>query len=116
MLISPKNAVQVIESFNYEAVWTQFGLTKDEDNPRHFFTACIKEENNSFCLFSSLKSIELIKENIQPSQRTYLMDATFKIVPHGCFKQLLIIYIAYFDEVGATFETDIISRLIILLL
>ncbi|XP_046806253.1 uncharacterized protein LOC124419743 [Lucilia cuprina] len=31
------------------------------------------------------------------------MDATFKIVPRGCFNQLLIIYIKYFDEVFPIF-------------
>lgn len=78
----------------------EFGLTKDDANPMHFFTACIAEENYSFCLFSSEKSINLVKENIQPAQRRYLMDATFKIIPKGCFKQLLIIYIEYFGEVS----------------
>lgn len=101
LITSPKYAVQIIESFNLENVWSEFGLTKDEANPMHFFTACIIEENYTFCLFSSQKSINLVKENIQPSQRKYLMDATFKIVPKGCFKQLLIIYIEYFEEVSS---------------
>lgn len=96
---SPNNAVQVIEAFNLENVWTTYGTSKDESNPRHFFTECISEKNHSFCLFSSLKTIDLVKENIPPANRTVLMDATFKIVPNGCFKQLLVIYIAYFDEV-----------------
>lgn len=99
LVTSPKNALEVIEAFNLENVWNDFGLSKDYLNPRHFFTAAIKEENYSFCLFSSLKTIYLIKENIPPSKRTYLIDATFKIVPYGCFKQLLVIYIEYFEEV-----------------
>lgn len=99
LVTSPKTAVQVIEAFNLENIWTFYGITKDETNPKSFFTACIIEEKFSFCLFSSLKTINLIKENIPPAKRTYLMDATFKIVPQGCFKQLLVIYIEYFEEV-----------------
>lgn len=99
LVTSPKTTAQVIEAFNFENVWTNFGITKDKENPRHFFTACIADEMYSFCLFSSLKTIDLIKENILPAKRTYLMDATFKIVPHGCFKQLLVIYVEYFEEV-----------------
>ncbi|XP_046806265.1 uncharacterized protein LOC124419747 isoform X2 [Lucilia cuprina] len=103
LITSPKNALQVIEAFNLENVWNDFGLSKDEMKPRHFFTAAIDGESYSFCLFSSLKSIDLIKENIPPTKRTYLIDATFKIVPHGCFKQLLIIYIEYFEEIFPIF-------------
>lgn len=32
-------------------------------------------------------------------RKKYLIDATIKIVPHGCFRQLLVVYIEYFDEV-----------------
>lgn len=100
LVTSPKTALQTIEAFNLEHVWNDFGLSKDNLKPRHFFTAAIKEENYSFCLFSSLKTIDLIKGNIPASKRTYLMDGTFKIVPHGCFQQLLVIYVEYFEEVS----------------
>lgn len=99
LVTSPKNAVQVVEAFNLENVWNDFGLSKDDSNPRTFFTAAITEETYSFCLFSSLKTVDLIKENISPQKRTYLVDGTFKIVPYGCFKQLLVIYVEYFEEV-----------------
>lgn len=99
-IASPKTPLNVIESFQLESVWNNFGLSKDEVNPRHFYTACIFENEYSFCLFSSLKSIDLVKENIPPGNRTYLMDATFSMVPQGCFKQHLVIYILYFDEVS----------------
>lgn len=99
MVTSPKNALQIIEAFNLENIWYSFVITKDDANPRHFYTACIIDEKYFFCLFSSLKAIDLVKENISHEKRTYLMDATFEIVPQGCFKQLLVIYIEYFDEV-----------------
>lgn len=36
------------------------------------------------------------------------MDATFKIVPKGCFKQFLVIYIEYFEEVRVKYNTKIL--------
>ncbi|XP_073825748.1 uncharacterized protein [Musca autumnalis] len=56
------------------------------------------EADFNYCIFSSRKSIDIIKENI-PFGRTYLVDATFSIVPQGCFKQTLVIYIQYFDDI-----------------
>lgn len=96
---SPKSALDVVEAFNIENVWTQYGVSKDCDNPEHFYTASISDKDYSYCIFSSQKSIHLIRENISPTNRKFLIDATFKPVPRGCFNQLLIIYVEYFDEV-----------------
>lgn len=96
---SPDSPLQVIEAFNLESVWTSFGLTKDKANPLPFYTACIfEDQKHAFCIFSSLKIISEIKENIPPPNRKYLIDGTFKIVPKGCFNQLLVICIQYFDR------------------
>lgn len=46
--------------------------------------------------------IDLIKKNIDPDRRKYMLDGTFKIVPIGVFKQLLILYVEYHDAVGVT--------------
>lgn len=61
---------------------------------------------DDFCLFASKKSIELVEENIAPSQRKYLMDATFKIVPNGRFRQLLIIHIQWNQNVKHSFHNS----------
>lgn len=96
---SPKRPLEVVEAFNLQNVWESYGLSQDVDDQKHFFTACINEEDFAYCIFSSQKSIKLIEENILPVKRTFLMDATFKIVPRGCFTQLLVIYIEYMEEV-----------------
>lgn len=94
---SPKSALEVTEAFRKENIWNEFGVTKgDEHLP--FFKACIQKDDFEYCIFSSDKIINLIQEFIPPGKRMYLVDATFKIVPQGCFKQLLIIHINYFDE------------------
>lgn len=35
------------------------------------------------------------------------MNATFKIVPQGCFKQLLVTYTDHFQEVVCFFKIDV---------
>lgn len=81
---SPKCPLEVVEAFNLQNVWESYGLS---------------QQDIAYCIFSSQKSIKLIEENILPVKRTFLMDATFKIVPRGCFTQLLVIYIEYMEEV-----------------
>lgn len=95
---SPKTADEIIQAFAMENVMESFGFTKcDENLP--FYKTTIKTDSFSFCVFSSNGVIEKIKSNIAPERREILMDATFKICPFGEFKQLLIIYIGYMDEV-----------------
>lgn len=49
-------------------------------------------------MFSSRKIVRLIEE-LPPADRHILMDATFKIVPIGEFKQLLVLYARIKNEV-----------------
>lgn len=76
-----------------------FGMTAHDD-PEQFFDDAIRDEQNghAFCVFSSKKTIRLIEE-LPPSERHVLMGATFKIVPIGEFKQLLVLYIRIKNEV-----------------
>lgn len=83
-----------------EIIWNNFGLTKHADNPRPFFKACIEDGNSSFCIFVSEHCFQIIDDNILEGNRRFLIDGTFKIVPHGCFKQLLIIYVEYVEKVN----------------
>lgn len=38
---SPKTGLDFIEAFQLESVMANFGITKDEAKPEHFFTACV---------------------------------------------------------------------------
>lgn len=97
---SPQTALELIYAFQKENIWNSFGKSIEENNSNTaFFKACIIEEHYSYCIFASEKSIKLIKENIAPSNRRYLIDGTFSVVPKSCFKQLLIVYIEYFNQV-----------------
>lgn len=95
---SPSTPNEIVESFNLERIWNEYGITKHEDNPCHFFKACIQEDGFSYCIFFSETIASIITEHILPQQRKYMIDGTFKIVPMGVYKQLLIIHVDYFEE------------------
>lgn len=95
--------MEIAEAFEESAVFETYGTslqTKDLDGndlieKYDFFDQIVenKKKTFSFCVFSSKVTLELIKRDIPIQDRHILMDATFRIVPVGPFKQLLIIYI-----------------------
>lgn len=98
---SPQSISEIIEAFKNLDVMETYGCTLqtvDIDNnplPKKytFFDIAIEKSTHSFCVFSSKATIELINQHIPLEERHILMDATFRIVPIGPFKQLLILYI-----------------------
>lgn len=76
-----------------------FGMTAHDD-AETFFDDAIRDTANghAFCVFSSKKTVRLIEE-LPLADRHILMDATFKIVPIGEFKQLLVLYARIQNEV-----------------
>lgn len=99
---SPLNAKSVLEVFQQESVNKHFGMSQHEI-PHQFYKGTEIAANFENTFFASDNIIELIKKNIPSSKRNYLMDATFKIVPIGSFRQILIIYIEYIGKVGTIF-------------
>jgi hypothetical protein len=95
---SPLNGASVVEAFQKENVNKFFGLSR-HDVPTQFYkgTQITASFENTF--YASDTIIEIIKTNIPTGKRNYLMDATFKIVPFGTFKQFLIIYVEYIEKV-----------------
>lgn len=96
---SPINGEQIIDAFQDERVLQSFGFTNHE-NRRKLYKGTIVEEYGTATFFASELVMQMIDENIPKKKRRYLMDATFKIVPVGCFKQLLIIYVEYIGKVS----------------
>lgn len=41
------------------------------------------------------------------TKKDYMLDATFKIVPHSIFKQFLIIHISYRGKVSLFYQLDV---------
>lgn len=98
---SPRTPLEVLEAYQKEHIWTNFGLSKYGEK-EFFFRACIIEVDFTYCIFTCSKIIQLMVQNI-PTYRNFLIDGTFACVPLGSFKQLVIIYIEYFEKVSLLF-------------
>lgn len=67
---------------------------------RELFLDYLHQGNDfSYCIFSSKKIIRMIEEKMDVKDRHYFIDGTFKVVPFGCFTQLLVIHVGKFDTV-----------------
>lgn len=75
----------------------QFNVEDETNLP--FYRMVYNSTAFSYCIFASESVIRNINSNIAIERRNYLMDATFKVVPFGEFKQLLIIHIEYMETV-----------------
>lgn len=96
---SPQSGEDVAQIFQKPDLMRKFGYSK-HDVPKMLYKGTIVE-NEFVCTFLASETIiALIEENIDVDRRRYLIGATFKIVPIGCFKQLLIIYVEYIESVS----------------
>lgn len=92
-----------MESYGYTL--QTIDLEKNALTDKYAFYDCAVEESEySYCIFSSKISIQLIEKEISIDHRHILMDATFKTVPAGPFKQLLILHIRKRKQVRVLFS------------
>lgn len=95
----PADCNEIDEAFKRADILEKFGFTLHKENKERFYNGCYQNRSFSYCIFSSMRTIKLIQQHVTPENRTILMDATFSIVPSGCFTQILIIYAAYSGKV-----------------
>lgn len=79
-------------AFSDEVLLDTYGKALTDGNPL-FFDGAVQCEDHSFCIFSSKSVISTIKKFLPENERHIMMDATFSIVPHGPFYQILILFI-----------------------
>lgn len=96
---APTTCDEIRKAFQNENVFDEYGMSKHSDHRERFFNTIYECASFSYCIFSSVKIIKHMDENIDNRRRQILMDATFKIVPAGPFKQLLVIYAEYMSKV-----------------
>jgi hypothetical protein len=109
---SPLNAASVTESFQLGNVNRIFGQSR-HDVPRQFYKGSLVKPSFECTFFASESIIEIIKTSIPKGKRQYFLDATFKIVPFGSFKQILILYVEYIGKVLVSWvftEIDLIKK------
>lgn len=94
---------EVIEAYKNDDVVEHYSRTKHENSKYEFYKGSYECDDFSYSYFASDHIIDNIKANpamFPEDKREFLMDATFKICPLGKFYQLLIIYIAFCDQVN----------------
>lgn len=80
-----------------EEIITQFESSDLNRRYGKYYKGSVKDNEFAFTIFYSQKMIERMK-CIRES-REILIDATFRVVPQGPYRQLLIFYIAYKNNV-----------------
>lgn len=89
---SPTSVSEILSAYEIPDIFNVYGVSI-HGNEYVFYNGAVETTQYSFCVFSSKKTCELIERNIPPAERHILMDATFRTVPKGPFKQLLLMYI-----------------------
>lgn len=93
----PQDPVEIRSLFENPDVFAKYGYNLDQSAP--FYVDTVVKPQFSFVVFKSDSIIGIIKENIDPALRYYLIDGTFSCVPPG-FYQVLIISIEYQNDVS----------------
>lgn len=87
----PTNNMQMLKLFQSPDIINEHGYTLDASSSTKEYT---------FCIFASFAIINMVKHNINPQKRHYLIDGTFKTVPRT-FYQLLIVSIEFKNDVSS---------------
>lgn len=98
---NPTTVAEILAAFEDPAIFDTHGKTLHENENFPFYSGAIETDKFSYCVFSSPKTVQLVEQHIPIAKRDILMDATFRIVPVGPFKQLLIFYIRSYKKVFA---------------
>lgn len=94
---SPQSSWDIINQFQDHDIRNRFGK---------YYKSTQMGNEFSFTMFYSQKMLNRMKYFIN-DKREILMDATFKVVPKGIYKQLLILYVAYKDNVCCKTHSEI---------
>lgn len=91
---SPLSAMEIKTAFDNAIIRNDLGCSLFGQN-EPLYNDILIEKDFTNCVFSSAKSIALIKEFVEPHERFFLMDATFRVTPIGDFEQVLVLYVQF---------------------
>lgn len=108
---SPTNCDEIKAAFENPAIMNDLGTSLHRERG-NLYNYTHEENDFSYTIFSSPKSIQLITDNLDESERFYLIDGTFKITPMcNVFQQVLIIHAQFGIKVRIQlFENQLIAR------
>lgn len=92
---SPTSADELHDAFDKPEIMEAFGYSRIEGSRGKFYKGTIWKEQKGCAFFASDSVIELIEKHVPSEKRDYACDSTFRIVPVGCFRQLLIIHVKF---------------------
>lgn len=95
---SPVTPEEIAIEFQKDNVLRDLGTSLQRDKGP-LYNATQIGDNYSNCIFSSAKSISLVKDHLEVRERFFMMDGTFRITPRGVFQQVLVIYIHFGSKV-----------------
>lgn len=93
------NVAEIRAAINRAEIFDTYCKTMHTDIRELFLDYLYDGQDFSYCIFTSKKIMQLIEEKIAVEDRHYFIDGTFKVVPFGCFTQLLVFHVAKFDTV-----------------
>lgn len=93
----PKTALEIQNFFRVPANIDEHCSTMDTASSLYVDT--IVTADYAFTVFASHAIINIVRRNIDPNERNYLIDGTFKVVPK-VFYQLITISIEYKNDVS----------------
>lgn len=99
---SPVSAIEIQTAFQNQELRDDLG-TSLFGKREQLFNEIVIEKDFSNCFFSSAKSIALVKEFMEPHERFFVMDATFRVTPIGEFEQVLVLYVQFGIKVKSQF-------------
>lgn len=91
---SPTTGEEIQLEFSKPHVFEELGKSKHHERGIFFNTMQIANGYQN-CIFSSAKSIALIKYFTNEENRFFLMDGTFRSTPRGIFQQVLILHFQF---------------------
>lgn len=94
----PKTCEELKANFEKPDIINRYGNNLDRTENFYIDTVILNEQY-AFCLFASHSMINLVRQNIEPKRRKYLIDGTFSCAPK-MFYQLLIITIEFNNDVS----------------
>lgn len=94
---APLTAEGVFAAFQMDSILKLYGVSLADGN-KPFYNFTVIETAFKYTVFSS--GVLLDKLATMPVVRNYHIDGTFRVVPNGEYRQLLIVHVAYQEHVS----------------
>lgn len=89
---SPQSCDDIKKAFENPATLADLGTSLHKDHGL-IFNHVHQQKEFSYCVLSSPKSIQIMNDELEPNERFFLIDGTFRITPMcKVFKQVLVIH------------------------